>query len=32
VVKGKWNISEYRDELNEVFTEYDINPLKRGIA
>lgn len=32
VVKGKWNISEYRDELNKVFTEYDINPLNRGIA
>ena len=31
IVKGKWNVSEYREELNKVFDQYDINPLKRGI-
>ena len=31
IVKGKWNISEYQKELDELFSEYDINPLERGI-
>lgn len=30
--KGKWNYSEYQKELNELFTEYEINPFKRGIV
>ena len=32
IVKGRWNVSEYRNELNKVFIEYDINPLHRGIS
>jgi len=32
VVKGQWNVSEYRNELNKVFSEYSINPLLRGIS
>lgn len=30
--KGKWNISEYQDELNPIFEKYNINPFDRGIA
>lgn len=29
--KGKWNITEYQDELNIIFEEYNINPFDRGI-
>ena len=31
VVKGKWNTSEYPDELAQVFSEYSINPEIRGV-
>tara|TARA_R110000744_G_scaffold294066_1_gene404343 strand:- start:2030 stop:2710 length:681 start_codon:yes stop_codon:yes gene_type:complete len=30
--KGKWNMSEYNNELNELFGEYNINPFERGIV
>lgn len=30
--KGKWNLSEYQNELNDIFEKYDINPFDRGIA
>ena len=30
--KGKWNYNEYQKELDELFTEYEINPFERGIA
>lgn len=30
VVKGKWNISEYNDELQEIFQEYNIDAGIRG--
>ena len=30
--KGKWNVSEYQEELNPIFEEYNINPFDRGIA
>jgi hypothetical protein len=29
--KGKWNITEYQNELNPIFEEYSINPFDRGI-
>lgn len=29
--KGKWNITEYQKELNDIFDEYNINPFDRGI-
>ena len=29
--KGKWNMSEYREELDKLFGEYNINPFERGI-
>jgi hypothetical protein len=29
--KGKWNITEYQNELNPIFDEYSINPFDRGI-
>ncbi len=29
--KGKWNITEYQPELNQIFDEYGINPFDRGI-
>lgn len=31
LVKGKWNISEYRNELKPLFAEYDIEEYARGI-
>ena len=31
IVKGNWNVSEYREELNMLFREYSINPYERGI-
>tara|TARA_R100001015_G_C4564437_1_gene123682 strand:+ start:87 stop:821 length:735 start_codon:yes stop_codon:yes gene_type:complete len=31
ITKGKWNVSEYLNELNDVFQEYQINPLNRGV-
>jgi len=30
--KGKWNMSEYREELDKLFGEYNINPFERGIV
>lgn len=30
--KGKWNMSEYRIELDKLFGEYNINPFERGIV
>ena len=30
--KGKWNYNEYQKELDELFTEYEINPFERGIS
>ena len=30
--KGKWNMSEYRKELDKLFGEYNINPFERGIV
>jgi len=32
VVKGKWNMSEYQKELDELFGKYNINPFERGIV
>jgi len=32
VLKGKWNMSEYREELLELFSEHDIDPMVRGIV
>jgi hypothetical protein len=29
--KGKWNMTEYKNELNPIFEEYGINPFDRGI-
>ncbi len=29
--KGKWNMTEYHEELNHIFEEYNINPFDRGI-
>lgn len=31
LVKGKWNITEYRNELSKILEEYKINLNKRGI-
>jgi len=31
LVKGKWNMSEYQKELDEIFVKYNINPFERGI-
>ena len=30
--KGKWNMSEYSNELNELFSEYGVMPFDRGIV
>jgi len=30
--KGKWNYNEYQKELDELFTQYEINPFERGIS
>lgn len=30
--KGKWNYNEYQNELDKLFTEYEINPFERGIV
>jgi len=30
--KGKWNMSEYRIELDKLFGEYNMNPFERGIV
>jgi hypothetical protein len=30
IVKGKWNVSEYPDELKALFREFNIQSLKRG--
>ncbi len=29
--KGKWNLTEYQNELNPLFEKYNINPFDRGI-
>lgn len=29
--KGKWNFTEYQNELNPIFEEYGVNPFDRGI-
>jgi hypothetical protein len=29
--KGKWNMTEYSNELDKLFIEYKINPFERGI-
>ena len=31
LVRGKWNLVEYPDELKTILNEYNINPNKRGI-
>ena len=31
LVKGKWNVSEYPEELSALLKEYNINPDIRGI-
>ncbi|WP_320675950.1 hypothetical protein [Prochlorococcus sp. MIT 1300] len=31
IVGGKWNISEYKKELDEIFIKYGINPNARGV-
>jgi len=31
ISKGKWNTTEYENELNKLFIEYNINPFERGI-
>lgn len=31
ICKGKWNYSEYSDEINLLCEEYNINPFERGI-
>lgn len=30
VVKGKWNVREYANELSSIFSEFDLNPYIRG--
>ena len=30
--KGKWNMSEYKEELDKLFGKYNINPFDRGIV
>ena len=30
VVRGKWNVSEYREELQKIFDKYSIDSRKRG--
>jgi hypothetical protein len=30
--KGKWNMTEYSNELNSIFETYGINPFDRGIV
>ena len=30
--KGKWNYNEYQKELDELFTQYEINPFERAIS
>jgi hypothetical protein len=30
--KGKWNTTEYQNELDSLFKEYNINPFERGIV
>lgn len=32
ICKGKWNILEYKDELEEIFDKYSINPNIRGVC
>ena len=32
LVKGKWNMSEYSQELTKLFREYSIDPYTRGIV
>lgn len=32
LVKGKWNVGEYSNELFEIFRNYEINPYSRGIV
>jgi hypothetical protein len=32
IVKGKWNYSEYPQELKYLFEQYGINPEERGVA
>ena len=31
IIKGKWNLSEYEDELTPLLEEYDIDPNIRGV-
>jgi hypothetical protein len=31
LVKGKWNTSEYKEELEPLLTEFNINPYTRGL-
>ena len=31
ITKGKWNYSEYENELDLLFKEYKINPMQRGL-
>ena len=30
IVKGKWNLREYQDELGTLLRQFDINPNARG--
>jgi hypothetical protein len=32
ITKGKWNMSEYQKELDELFKDYNVNPFERGIV
>lgn len=32
ICKGKWNVSEYKEELDEIFDKYSINPNIRGVC
>lgn len=32
IVKGKWNESEYKNELNDIFTEFNIDKTIRGVV
>jgi len=31
IVKGKWNYSEYKNELDILFDMYKINKMERGV-
>ena len=32
VIKGKWNMGEYKEELSPIFEEYGIDPSERGTS